>query len=468
MKAVPTHPAIHTNHAVPTRSSSGFRRIAGILTGLIVITGLGLAVPGTAEARSSSRSFSVSASPQTISLVPGNSASFRVGVFRGSRFRSALRYQVDNPFIGVSVGATASASSSIDFKITTASTTPTQIGQIRVRVSGGGITRIAAVTLQIQGAPTPPPPPPPPPTQPQPTVPAPVGDFALAVDPTAFTISTGGSATLGVFVSPANGYSGSPRFDLVGLPAGVIANFVNPTSRTGTNLLLTVASNAPRGVYPLTIRGIDGDKVRTAATVMTIQFVGDFGLSASFDPGRAAPGSTATLKVQVGAASGQTQVPDVELSLNGFPPGTNVSPAVIKTNTTATFNLTLPVGLAEGTYGINVRGTSGTITRTSTATLIISAKPLVSLTPASISIAQGGQATFEIVYTPVAGIVTPALSLPTVPAGLGANIINNVADGKRFLVVTSTTSTAKGTYTVGLSATSGTAVTNVTVVVVVT
>jgi hypothetical protein len=438
------------------------RRITSVLTGLAVLAGLGLAVPGTAEARTSSRSFSVSASPNTISLSPGQTASFRVGVFRGSRFRSALRYQVDNPFVGVSVGATASASSSIDFKVTTAPTTPTQVGQIRVRVSGGGVTRIAAVSLQIQGTPPPPPPPP------QPTVPVPVGDFALAVDPTAFTINTGGSATLGVFVSPVNGYGGSPRFDLVGLPTGVIANFVNPSSRTGTNLLLTVASNAPRGVYPLTVRAIDGDKIRTASSVMTIQFVGDFGLSASFDPGRAAPGSTATLKVSVGAATGQTQVPDVELSLNGFPPGTNVSPAVIKTSTTATFNLTLPVGLADGTYGINVRGTSGSITRTSTATLVVSAKPLVSLTPASISIAQGGQATFEIVYTPVAGIATPALSLPVVPSGLTANIINNVADGKRFLVVNSTASTPKATYTVGLAATSGTAVTNVTVVVVVT
>jgi hypothetical protein len=470
--------AVPTTTAKPTSTPRFRRGASGLLAATLLLTGLGFANASPAEARSRSRDFSAVAVPNALTLSAGQSAGIRIRVARGSRFRSALRYQIDNPFVGVNATAVGSSASSIDINVTSAPTAPTQSGEIRVIVTGGGRTRVAAIAVQVQGAapkpvPTNPPPPPPPVTAPPTTLPAVVGDFALAIDPSQFTINTGASTTIGVFVNPASGYNGSPKFDVIGTPTGVVANFVNPTSKTGTNLVITVSSSAPRGAYPLTIRAIDGDRIRTASTVMTIQALGDFSLAASFDPNRAVPGSTATLKVVLGPPAGSTQIPDVELSLTGFPPGTNVSPAVIKTNTNQTFTLTLPTGLAEGTYLINVRGVSGTVIRSLTASLIVSAKPNVTITPASQSIPVGGQASFEIVYVPVPGIGTPALTVVpppagvSLPAGLQPYIVYT-SDGRRFLAVNTTSATPKGTYTITVAATSGAAVTNVSVQLAVT
>ncbi len=432
----------------------------------VLATVMGFTTPAEAQSRPSSRDFTVAASPGTISVTAGQSATFRVNVRRGSRFRSALRYRVDNPFDSVSVGVSGSSRSGANIVVNVGSTAPPQSGQIRIIVSGGGRTRSVGVNVQIGAAA--PPATNPPATNPPPTAPpAPAGDFNVVVDPpTAFTVNAGGSATLGVFVSSLNGYTGTPRFEVVGLPAGVAGNFVNPSSRTGTNLIINVSSSAARGTYPITIRAIDGDKVKTVSTNMTIQVLGDFTLTAAFEPNRVGPGGTAVLKVTLGAVSG-AQIPDVELNLTGIPPGAAVSPASVKTASTATFNVTMPNTLPENNYAIGVRGVSGSIIKSTSATVLVSPKPLVTLTPASQSIAQGGQASFEILYTAVPGVGTPALTTPSIPAGLNVVLATN-ADGRRFLQVSSTASTPKATYTILVAATSGAAVTNVSVQVVVT
>ncbi len=450
-RSVP-HP-LESGHHRANRAKRLNRRGSVVLAALTVLAGLGVAAPTRAEALTS-RDFSVSASPRDLTLQAGQSASFRVSVRRGSKFRSALRFAVDNPFVGVTATPVGASSRGAGVNVLVSPTAPGQTGQLRVVVTGGGRTHIASVNLLVNGAAPVATTPPPPPAS---TVPAVVGDFAIALDPPAqFTINAGASATVGVFVNPVNGYTGAPRFELVGLPAGVIGNFVNPSSRSGTNLILTAASSAARGIYPITVRAVDGDKVRIASTVMTIRVLGDFAIAAAFDANRAVPGSPAQLKVTLGLAAGFVQIPDVDITVNGLPPGSIVSPTTIRTSSTATLSVTFPAGTAEGNYSVNVRGESGSIIRTAVTIVLVSAKPLVSLTPASLSIAKGGQATYEILYTAVPGIGTPALSTPAPPAGLTYSITTNL-DGRRFLEVKTTAATAAATYTIPVTATSGAA-----------
>jgi hypothetical protein len=450
---------VHMN-AVAIPSPRRSRLLAVVMTMAIAVVG-SVALPERAEALTS-RDFSVSVSPASVTLSAGQSAQVRVSVRRGSKFKSAVKFRFDNPLVGVTASPAAPATKSgLTVNLISSAAAPTQAGSIRVVVTGGGRTRSTTLNLLINGAPavtTPPA------TTPPPATVAPiVGDFSMTLDPTLqFTITAGGSATVGVFVNATGGYSGAPKFDLVGLPTGVLANFVNPSSKFGTNLVLTASSTAARGIYPLTIRGIDGDKVRTVSTVMTVRVLGDFAITAVFDPTRAAPGSTANVKVQLGLAAGAVQIPDVDLTLNGLPPGATFTPATVRSNSTATFAITFPVGLAEGTYAINVRGESGSIIRSTSPAIVVSAKPLVSLTPASLSVAKGAVAQFEILNTPVAGIGQPAYTSTSTVAGSTLSIVTTL-DNRRFLQVTTTASTPAGTYTIALNATSGSATTVVNV-----
>lgn len=458
--------------AIPSpRRSRLLRVVMTIMMTLAVALAGAVALPERAEALTS-RDFSVSASPASLTLSAGQSAQVRVSIRRGSKFKSAVKFRFDNPLAGVTASPAGPATKSgLTVNLTTSLNAPTQAGFIRVLVTGGGRTRSTTLNLLINGAPavtTPPATTPPATTPPPATVPPVAGDFALVLDPaTQFTITAGGSATLGVFVAPSAGYTGAPRFDITGLPTGVSANFVNPSSKSGTNLIFSASSVAPRGQYPLTISGTDGSKVRIVATIMTVRVLGDFSLSAVFDPTRAAPGSPANVKVQLGLAAGAAQIPDVDLTLNGLPPGATFTPATIRSNSTATFAITFPVGLAEGTYAINVRGESGSIIRTAPTSVLVSGKPLVSLTPASLSVAKGAIAQFEILYTPVPGISQPAYTTSTVITGTTVTILNTI-DGRRFLQVGTSATTPAGTYTIPVSATSGTAVTVVNVQLVVT
>jgi hypothetical protein len=447
------------NQTGPYRSS-----LRGSRTGRAVVVAIAflsmvfgsVAFTASPAAALSSRDFSVRLSPTGVSVSPGSAATVRVVVVRGKKFRSRLNYRVSStlPTVSTSIQLTASG------PVVTLAVAPNAtgaLGQIVVTATGGGRVRNAIGTVQIVAPVTPPPvaPPPVPPS----VAPVPAGDFTISVDQTTVNMVTGGSAVVGIRVNPTGSYTGSPRFEVAGLPAGISGAFVVPSSRTGTNLVLTAALNSARGDLPIVIRGVDGDKIRQVPVLLRIAGVGPFAMSAAFDPPRAAPGGSTTLKVQLISVSG-LPIPEVDLTVGGLPAGATLSPPVIRTSSTATFQITFAAGTAAGDYAIPVRGVSGTFTQGLNPVITISAKPLVTLAAADLTIAQGGSATYPIVYSPVSGIPTPSYTVTGAPAG-SSNTIFTAADGKQSIIVSTTASTPKGVYTLTLNAQSGTQITQV-------
>jgi hypothetical protein len=234
---------------------------------------------------------------------------------------------------------------------------------------------------------------------------------------------------------------------------------VNSSSRTGTNLVLTAALGAARGDLPIVIRGIDGDKVRQVAVLLRVAGVGPFAMAAAFEPPRSAPGGSATLKVQLVSAGG-LPIPEVEVSVGGLPNGATLTPPVVRTNTTATFLITFASTTPSADYTISVRGVSGQYVQGLSPVITVSSKPLVTLATFDTSVAQGGSAQYQIIYSQVGGIPAPAYTVTGTPAG-ATSTISSTIDGKLFVVITTSAATPKAAYNLALNAQSGTQITQV-------
>lgn len=448
-----THAALGGKHS-PVHHRLRVVPIVAVLVATLFGSVLVAASPASAV---SSRDFSLRLTPSVVSLNPGASASLRVSIVRGRKFRSSLTYRVSStlPTIGTSVQL-ARGGASVSVAVSPQATGA--LGQVLVTATGGGRTRTALATVQIVAPALPPPAPVPP--APAPTVAPPVvGDFTVSVDQPILSMVTGSSAVLGVFVNPISGYTGSPRFEVAGLPAGVTGSFVNASSRTGTNLVLTAALGAARGDLPIVIRGIDGDKVRQVAMLLRVAGVGPFAMAAAFEPPRSAPGGSATLKVQLVSAGG-LPIPEVEVSVGGLPNGATLSPAVVRTNTTATFLITFASTTPSADYTISVRGVSGQFIQGLSPVITVSSKPLVTLATFDTSVAQGGSAQYQILYSPVGGISTPAYTVTGTPAG-ATSTISSTVDGRLFVVITTSAATPKAAYNLALNAQSGSQITQV-------
>lgn len=426
-----------------------------VVVGLVIASFVGLALLGVAPASAvSARDFSLRLSPASVSLTPGSSATLRVAVNRGRRFRSALTYRVTSalPTVGTAVQL-APGGASVTVAVAAGATGA--LGQVSVSATGGGRTRTVIGTVRIIAPAGPQVTPPPPP----PAAPLPSGDFTVSVDQPLVNMVTGGSAVIGVFVNPTGGYTGAPRFEVVGLPTGVTGAFVNASSRTGTNLVLAAALGAARGDLPIVIRAVDGDKVRQVPVVLRISPVGPFALSAAFDPPRSAPGGAATLKVQL-VSSGGLPIPEVEVTVTGLPNGATLTPPSVRTNSFATFQITFASTTPSADYTVFVRGVSGPYIQGLSPAITISSKPLVTLATFDTSVTQGGVANYQIIYSAVGGITTPSYTVSGTPSG-ASNTILTTSDGRMFVVVTTTGSTPKGVYNMALNAQSGTQITQV-------
>jgi hypothetical protein len=248
-----------------------------------------------------------------------------------------------------------------------------------------------------------------------------------------------------VFISGSGGYTGSPTFDVTGLPTGVVPSFTPPTSRVGTTMRLTANASLPRGTFPIQVRAVDGDKVRVANGIITTSFVGPFTLSAALEPFQAPPGGSTTLKVSIGPAAGSAVVPDVELSFLGLPNGTTITSSGQRTTTSATFTVSFASTVVQADYNIQVRGQSGSVVQSVPVLLRISAKPNASLAATAISTNKGGTAQTEIIFTPIAGIGNPAFVIEGVIPG-ATNTVFIGSDKRAFIQIITTSTTPAGTY----------------------
>jgi hypothetical protein len=149
----------------------------------------------------------------------------------------------------------------------------------------------------------------------------------------------------------------------------------------------------------------------------------DFTLSLNPTSLSVQPGQSGTTTLTITPQGGFTGT--VSLSLVGAPSGVTLSPTSVSVtgSNAVSQNLTLSVGsgVAPGTYNLQVRATSGSLTKTANLSLTVTTAPdfTLSLNPTSLSVQPGQSGTTTLTITPQGGFTgTVSLSLVGAPSGV--------------------------------------------------
>jgi kumamolisin len=242
--------------------SSGTSGSYSAVTGYDLVTGWGsphgTGLINALAPTSTSPTFSLSASPASVSVAQGKSGSSTITTAALGGFNAAVGLTASGQPAGVtatfsptSIAAPGSGSSTLNLAV--ASTTVAGTYTITVTGTGGGITQKATVSLTVT-APT-------------------AGAFTISVSPTSGYLTRGQSGYAVVTTAVSGGFNAAIALSATGVPSGVTGVF-SPVSiaapGSGTSdFTLTVSRTAPTGTYPITITGTGGGLTHT--TTLTFQ-----------------------------------------------------------------------------------------------------------------------------------------------------------------------------------------------------
>ncbi|MGA3264653.1 MAG: protease pro-enzyme activation domain-containing protein [Terracidiphilus sp.] len=231
-------------------------------TGFDLVTGWGspngTALINALAPTAASPTFALSASPNAVSVVQGNSGSSTITTTAIDGFDAAIALTASGQPSGVTVGfnstsIAAPGTGASTLILNVASNTATGTYTITVTGKGGGITQKATVSLTVT-APVPP-------------------SLAISVSPASGYLAQGQSGYAVVTTTVSGSFNAAVALSSSALPTGVTGNF-SPASiaapGSGTSdFNLTVSKTANTGTYPITITGKGGGITKT--TTFTFQ-----------------------------------------------------------------------------------------------------------------------------------------------------------------------------------------------------
>ncbi len=206
--------------------------------------------------------FSISASPTSVSVVQGGSATSTITTATTTGSAQSVSFSAS----GLPSGATASFSpasvtsgGSSTLTLATSAGTPAGSYPITVTGTGASATHSTSVTL---------------------TVTAPVSnDFSISASPSSLSIAQGGSGASTISTATVSGSAQTVSFSASGLPSGASAAFV-PTSVTSggsSTLTITVGASTTAGTYSVTVTGTGTSATHTTGVSLTVTSSGGGG-----------------------------------------------------------------------------------------------------------------------------------------------------------------------------------------------
>ena len=228
----------------------------GATVGYDLATGLGspngdnllLALAGPATA-----GFSLSASPNAVSVAQGASGTSTITSTTTGGFSTAVNLSASGQPTGVTVGfspTSITGTGTSTMTMTVASTTVAGTYPITVTGTAGATTETTTVTLTVTAA----------------------GSFTITTAPKAISIAPGSHGTVGVKTSATGGFDGVITLTASGQPTGVTIAFT-PKTITGTGhgtMAIKVSSTAKAGTFTITVTGTSGSIVKTTKVTLTI------------------------------------------------------------------------------------------------------------------------------------------------------------------------------------------------------
>ena len=316
--------------------------------------------------------FTITVSPGSLSLTAGvASSALSVKATAVNGFTGPVKVAI----AGLPTGVTATPAS-LNLTPGTAQSTTITAGSsavagsatLTLTATSGSLTHTASIALTIATGTT-----------------APSPDFTFAVSPASLSLTAGAAgSTLSVKATAVNGFTGTVKVAIAGLPAGVTANpaSLNLTPGTAQSAIITAASSAAVGSSKLTFTATSGSLTHSASVALTVTAgtttpTPDFTLSAS----------PASLTLTAGSAGSQVSIKatalnaftgTVSVAITGLPSGVTASPTTLSLTpgTAQTITLTASSGAGASTGTLTFTGTSGTLSHT--AALVLTVQPVSS------------------------------------------------------------------------------------------
>lgn len=262
------------------------------------------------------------------------------------------------------------------------------------------------------------------------------GDFSVSIQDESVGVAAGSAATTRVFINATDGFASPVTMSPRDIPDGITVRVFSPI-RESARVDIAVADDVPDGSYPVAIRGTAGGKSRTGEFTIIV------GADATTTPADPAAGPTTTAPPIGGIARPISPTPGVDATT------TTVSPTATTAPTTAT---TVP--------GATVPGATVPGATTTTLGAPVPTDVVVSLVPATLTIAPGQSSTTAVVVAVnvnTTGNLT--LGVTGLPAGVTATFAPPVIlSGLSTLTIAVPAATPVGTYPFQVTATAGTLV----------
>ena len=382
-----------------------------------------------------SPSYTISASPTSLSVVQGTSGTSAITITPSNGFGGSVTLSASGLPSGVTASFSpnpASTTSTLTFTASAAATT----GAATVTITGtsGSITQTTTISLTVTAAPT----------------------YSLSASPSTLSIVQGTAGTSTITITPANGFNGNVSLSTSGLPSGVTASFSPNPATSSSTLTLTASASATAGTATVTVTGKSGSLTQTTTVSLTVTLAQSFNLSTSpttLTVTRGAAGSKSTVTiVPVNGFSGS-----VTLAASGLPTGVTAAFSVNPATKTSVVTLTASKTASTGTFTVTITGTSGSLSATTTISVTIPVGNFsLTASPATITVPRytGGQVTITVV--PTQGFnQSVALSASGTPPNTKALFSPTSTAKTSTMTLSASGNATPGQYTITVTGTSG-------------
>jgi subtilase family serine protease len=316
-------------------------------------------------AGSATPSFTLSASPSSLSVTQGSSGSSTISVTDVNGFSGSVTLAASGLPSGVTAafGTNPTTGSSV-LTLTASSTATTGTATVTITGTSGSLTATTTIALTVTATATP--------------------NFTIGASPASVTIAQGASGTSTITITSTGGFSSATTLSASGLPSGVTAAFsTNPVTPTAngsvtSTLTLTASASATTGAATVTITGTSGSLTHSTTIALTVNSSSgtkNFTMAVSPSSLTILDGGSASLTLTITSQNGFNS--PVELSVNEFPSGVSgtatanpvTPPANGSVNVTITFSASRRA--PSGTTTIELIGTSGSLSHYANVTLTV-------------------------------------------------------------------------------------------------
>jgi subtilase family serine protease len=307
-----------------------------------------------AGSSSSSPSFTLSASPSSLTVTQGSSGTSTITVTDVGGFTGSVTLAASGLPSGVTAAFGTNPTTGTSVLTLTASSTATT-GSATVTITGTSGTLTATTTIALTVSST--------------TSPA----FSISASPTSVTVSQGSSGTSTITITSTGGFDSATTLSASGLPSGVTAAFstnpVTPPSNGSvtSTLTLTASSSAATGAATVTITGTSGSTSHSTTIALTVNTSGTKNFTLSLSPSSFTIDDDGSVSTTLTVTSVNGFHSAVTLSVNEFP--TDVSATASANPVTPPANGSTKVTITwsasrrapSGTTTIELIGTSGSL-----------------------------------------------------------------------------------------------------------